>query len=163
MKIKHELVLHGMTHASAEDIEYNTIGTFQTSDSNMPGYYIVKWKGNAYTLQEKYTCHVFDPPVIIPEGEIVFPSKFMTPTRKILLVSWSIWSNTFHGEVKTSCDAFHWIDSVQKYKNKLPSRFKGYAFMNPHLLFEHNHQIILDKIKARQNLNHDEYVEDENY
>ena len=47
--------------------------------------------------------------------------------------------------------------------NKLPSRFKGYALMNPHLLSEHNHQIILDKIEARENLNHDEYVGDENY
>ena len=46
--------------------------------------------------------------------------------------------------------------------NKLSSRFKGYAFMNPCLLSEHNHQIILDKIEARENLNHDEYVEDEN-
>ena len=31
-------------------------------------------------------------------------------------------------------------------KNKLPSSFKGYDFMNPHLCFEHNHQIILNKI-----------------
>ena len=35
--------------------------------------------------------------------------------------------------------------------------------MNSHLLFEQNHQIILDKIKAIENINHDEYVEDENY
>ena len=35
--------------------------------------------------------------------------------------------------------------------------------MNPHLLSEHGHQIILDKIEARENINHDEYVEDENY
>ena len=34
--------------------------------------------------------------------------------------------------------------------------------MNPYLLSEHDHQIILDKIEARENLNHDEYVEDEN-
>ena len=44
--------------------------------------------------------------------------------------------------------------------NKLPSRFKGYAFMNPNLLSEHYHQIILDRIEVRENLNHDEYVED---
>ena len=43
--------------------------------------------------------------------------------------------------------------------NKLPSCFKGYADMNPHLLSEHDHQIILDKIEARINLNHDVYVE----
>ena len=35
--------------------------------------------------------------------------------------------------------------------------------MNPHLLSEHDHQIILDNIEARENIYHDEYVEDENY
>ena len=34
--------------------------------------------------------------------------------------------------------------------------------MKPLLLSEHEHQIILDKIEALENLNHDEYVEDEN-
>ena len=56
------------------------------------------------------------------------------------------------------------IELIQ-YKNttnKLPSRFKGYAFINPHLWSEHDHKIILDKIEARANINHDEYVEDEN-
>ena len=35
--------------------------------------------------------------------------------------------------------------------------------MNPHLLSEHDHQIILDKIEARENLNHDKHVEDGYY
>ena len=47
--------------------------------------------------------------------------------------------------------------------NKLPSRFKRYSDMNHHLLSEHYHQIILGKIEAKENLNYDEYVEDENY
>ena len=34
--------------------------------------------------------------------------------------------------------------------------------MNPRFLSVHNHQIILDKSEARENLNHDEYVEDKN-
>ena len=46
---------------------------------------------------------------------------------------------------------------------RLPSRFKGYAYMNLHLLSKHDHKIILDQIEARENLNHDEYVEEENY
>ena len=33
--------------------------------------------------------------------------------------------------------------------DKLPSSFKVYADMNPDLLSEHDHQIILDKIEAR--------------
>ena len=35
--------------------------------------------------------------------------------------------------------------------------------MNPHLLSEHDHQIISGQIKSRENVNHDEYVEDENH
>ena len=41
MEIKDYLVLKGMAWAAADDIEYNTIGAFQTRDSNTPGYYIV--------------------------------------------------------------------------------------------------------------------------
>ena len=82
MKIKDELVLQGTTQAAAEDIEYNTMGAFQTRDCNTHGYYIVKWTDNAYTLQGKYKCHGFNPPVIITEGELVCPAKFMTPMKK---------------------------------------------------------------------------------
>ena len=67
MEIKDDLVLNGMTWKEADKIGYNTIGEFQTSYSNTPGYYIVQWTGNTYTLQEQYKCHSFDPPVIIPE------------------------------------------------------------------------------------------------
>ena len=77
---KKGLVFNGMTWEAADQIENNKVGVFQTSNSNTTGYYIFRWKGNAYTLQEQYTCHVFDPPVIIPEGELVFPAKFITPT-----------------------------------------------------------------------------------
>ena len=82
MKIKDELVLQGMTQAAADNIEYNTMGALKTSDKNTHGYYIVTQTGNAYTLQEKYKFHAFNPPVIIPEGELFSPAKFMTPIKK---------------------------------------------------------------------------------
>ena len=47
--------------------------------------------------------------------------------------------------------------------NKLPLRYKGYTDMNPCLLSIHDHQVIMGKIEARENLYHDEYVEEENY
>ena len=47
--------------------------------------------------------------------------------------------------------------------NKISSCLKGYADMNPHLLYEHDHKIILDKIEGRENIINEEYVEDENY
>ena len=46
MVIKDNLVLNGMPWESADEIEYNTIGAFQTSDSNTPGYYIFLWTVN---------------------------------------------------------------------------------------------------------------------
>ena len=82
MDIKNEIVLSGMTWAEAGDIEYNTIGAFQNSDSNTPGYYIIQWTGNSYNLQEQYTSHAFDPPVIIPEVELVCTDNFMATMRK---------------------------------------------------------------------------------
>ena len=51
MKIKDKLVLYGMTWAAADNIEYNTFYAFKTSNSNTPGYYIVRWTVNSYTLQ----------------------------------------------------------------------------------------------------------------
>ena len=64
MDIKDQLVLNDMTWSASDDIEYNTIRSFQTIDINTPGYYIVRWTGNVYTLQEIYMCRAFNPPVI---------------------------------------------------------------------------------------------------
>ena len=150
MKIKDELVLQGMTQASSENIEYNTMGAFQTSDCNTHGYCIVKCTGNAYTLQEKYKCHAFDPPVIIPESELVCPAKFMTPTIKT--------SHQYHKPneaipvmVKLKQVFMPLIELIHDNNttNKLPLRYKGYADMNPRLLSVHNHQVILKTIDAR--------------
>ena len=41
MYIKDAHDLHVMTWAAADEIEYNDIGAFKTSDINTPGYYIV--------------------------------------------------------------------------------------------------------------------------
>ena len=47
--------------------------------------------------------------------------------------------------------------------NMFPLHYKGYTDMNPCLLSVHDHQVILGKIEARENLNHDEYAEEEDY
>ena len=151
MKIKDELVLQGMTQRAAYKIAYNTMGAFQTSDKNTHGYYIVKWTGNAYTLQEKYKCHTFNPPVIIPESELVCPAKFMTPIKKN--------SHCYHKTnkaipvmVKLKQVVMPLIELIQENNttNKLPLCYKGHADMNPCLLSVHDHQIILEKLKREK-------------
>ena len=164
MDIKDKFVLSSMNWAAAAEIEYNTIGAFQTSDSNMPVYYIFLWTGNAYTLQEQYTCHALDPTVIITEGELVLPAKFMTSMRKT-----SYWyhkpDEAISVMLKLKQLVIPYIEFIQDNNtpNKLPSCFKGYTDMNPHLISEQDYQTILDKIEAKENINHDEYVEDKNY
>ena len=98
--------------------------------------------GYKYNLQEQYSCHVFDPTVIIPEVGLVYTAKFIKPMTK-----------TSH--------CYQELDEAIKLNN-LPSRLIGYDDMNPHLLYEQDHQIILDKIEAREEPNHDEYVKDKN-
>ena len=59
MTIKYEFFLQGMTQAAANDIEYNTMGEFQTINCNTHGYYIVKCTGNAYTYSKYiYVMHL---------------------------------------------------------------------------------------------------------
>ena len=109
------------------------MGAFKTSLCNTHGYYIIKWKGNAYTLQEKYKCHAFDPPVIIPEGELVCKSKFMNPMKKT--------SHWYHDPneaipvmVKLKQVVMPLIELIQENNttNKLPFHYKGYADINPY-------------------------------
>ena len=134
MEIKDELVLNGVTWAAAEYIEYNTIGAFQTSNSNMPGCYVVRWRINAYNLQGKYTCHAFYPPLINPEGKLVFPAKFMTPMRKT-----SYWYHNPDEAIpvmeKLKQVVTPYIELVQDNNTThyFSSHFRGYADMKPHL------------------------------
>ena len=111
----------------------------------MPGYYTFECTINEYTLQIKYTCHSFDPPVIIPEGGLFCPAKFMTPMRKNFY-----WYHKTDEAipimVKLKQVVMPFIELIQ-HNNKTYNltSFKGYADMNPHLLSEHDHQIILEK------------------
>ena len=111
-----------------------------------------------------YICHAFNPPVIIPEGELVCPAKFMTPMKKN--------SHWYHEPneaipfmVKLKQVVMPLIELIQENNttNKLPLSYKGYANMNPCLLSVHDYRVILEKIEARENLNHYDYVEEEDY
>ena len=52
MEIKDKLALNGMSWEAAYEIEYNTIGSFQTSNSNTPGFF---FNGNViHIIYRKY-------------------------------------------------------------------------------------------------------------
>ena len=72
-----------------------------------------------------YTFHAFDPPVIIPEGELVRPAKFITPMRKN-----SYWHHDTDEAipvmVKLKQVVMPFIELIKynKTTNNSPSRFK---------------------------------------
>ena len=53
MDIKDDLFLDGMTWKAADEFKTIRLVHLKTINSNTPGYYIFRWTGNAYTLQEK--------------------------------------------------------------------------------------------------------------
>ena len=56
MEIKDELVLHGMSWAAADDIEYNTIGAFKTSDRTRLD--IIFFNGQVMNITYRKNIHV---------------------------------------------------------------------------------------------------------
>ena len=82
MDIKDDLFLDGMTWTAADEFKTIRLVHLKTINSNTPEYHIFRWIVNAYTIQEQYTCHAFNPTVIIPEDELFCPSKFMIPMIK---------------------------------------------------------------------------------
>ena len=83
--------------------------------------------------------------------------------KNLPLVSRDKRSNPCHGEVKQVVLPIIELIQENNTTNKLPLRYKRYADMNPCLLSIHDHKVILEKFEARENLNYDEYVEEEDY
>jgi hypothetical protein len=163
MQAMHEGVLMGMTQVSSEEIFEGSFGAFQTSDKQTLGYYIVQWTGIPYTLQDQYECNAFNPPVLIPQGDLVCEAKFWTPMSK--------GTHWYH---EPDDDLFVMVKIKQVVMtdinmhavtatNSLPRKWAGYVDKNPHCLDDDDQAIILDKISGRENYNYTETVQDENY
>ena len=74
----------------------------------------------------------------------------MTPTKKTFY--WYQYPDeAIPAMAKLKQVVMPYIELIQEKNTtyNLPSCFKGYADINPHLLSEHDHQIILDKIETR--------------
>ena len=158
-----EMILSGLAYSSAQHVELGEFGAFETKDKTTLGYYIVKWTATPYTLQEQFIHDAFNPPIIIPPGEMVCAAKFMNPVSKD-----SLWYHEppedLNVTVKMKQVVMAQIDMEPvSNETKLPHRFKGYANMNPRLLAPSIHDNILDNIRARDSYNYTEEVVDENY
>ena len=64
-------VIEVYSDAMAEKIKADDVGSFFTEDEETDGYYLVKWLGTPYTLQENHVNNDFVPPIVMQAGQMV--------------------------------------------------------------------------------------------
>ena len=62
-----------------EKIIGGDVGTVSTSDNNTDGYYLVKWYGDPYTLQENIVNSTFSGYEVIKQGHMVCNALYYNP------------------------------------------------------------------------------------
>ena len=55
------------------------MGAFFTEDYDIYGYYLVKWLGTPYTLQENCVNNNFVPPIVMKAEQIIFKAEYFNP------------------------------------------------------------------------------------
>jgi hypothetical protein len=70
------VAIHGLATQMSEKVQHGNYGAFSTKDPHADGYYIVQRTSDPYTLQEDLQLTNYDPPVIIPAGELVCNAKY---------------------------------------------------------------------------------------
>jgi hypothetical protein len=71
-----EVALQGIAVMMSERMEAGKYGAFVTDDPKSDGYYLVEWMTPPYTLQDDERLEEYDPPIIIPKGELVCDAKY---------------------------------------------------------------------------------------
>jgi hypothetical protein len=52
-------------------VQEEKIGAFRTEDPEWDGYILVKWMSQAYRLKEAHKLTEYNPPILVPKGELV--------------------------------------------------------------------------------------------
>ena len=157
-------------HAAVEQAEESgaaVYGAFATLDEDADGYYLIKWSGKPYTLQDDVELTQYTPAVHIKAGEHVVDGEFMNKVPGAQL-----WYTPMEGEarktvvrVKQAVAADLKLAPISD-ENKLPS---GMPKKNKKVTTEKkalhvdpdDHEIILDEIARREEIEHEELEEDE--
>mmetsp|Transcript_30705 Transcript_30705/g.50713 ORF Transcript_30705/g.50713 Transcript_30705/m.50713 type:complete len:95 (-) Transcript_30705:258-542(-) len=70
------IILSEWTKATLGEVAAGNIGAFSTEDESTDGYYLVRFTSGPYTLADATTLTEFDPPIIVPEGELVVDCEY---------------------------------------------------------------------------------------
>jgi hypothetical protein len=168
----HEEALAGMTkmmsesiHAAVEQAEESgaaVYGAFATLDEDADGYYLIKWSGKPYTLQDDVELTQYTPAIHIKAGEHVIDGEFMNKVPGAQL-----WYTPMEGEARKTVVRVKQVVAADlklapiSDEDKLPS---GMPKKNKKVTTEKkalhvgpdDHEIILDEIARREESEHEE-------
>jgi hypothetical protein len=79
------MLLENVATMMAETIVEDGFGAFLTNDPDVEGYYMVKWAGTPYTLQEDVILAEYTPNIKILVGELVCDACYFNPVPRARL------------------------------------------------------------------------------
>ena len=76
------IVVQSTSREIATKIKEGGIGAFSTDDPDADGYYVVKWIGEPFSLEEACTLDSFDPPQNFKRGELVVYATYFNKVER---------------------------------------------------------------------------------
>jgi hypothetical protein len=155
------VALHGLATRMSEKVQHGNYGAFSTEDPHADGYYIVQWTSDPYTLQEDLQLTDYDPPVIIPAGELVCDAKYLekVPRTKRWYIPTNLATTVRLKQVVATDMALLPISEANKLPNNCDKRRA--TPLGPRKVREDEHDAIGEEIRRRDELNYEEEVGDE--
>jgi hypothetical protein len=162
------VALHGLATRMSEKVQHGNYGAFSTEDPHADGYYIVQWTSDPYTLQEDLQMTDYDPPVIIPAGELVCDAKYFEKVPRTK--RWYIPTKIVGGQQDLATTvrlkqvvATDMMLLPISNANKLPNNCdkRRATPLGPRKVQEDEHDAIGEEIRRRDELNYEEEVGDE--
>jgi hypothetical protein len=158
-------VLAGKTARMAEAISKNTFGAFSTEDPDADSYYLIFFTSDVYTLQQDIELKEYDPPMILKAGELVVNADYYNKVPGAQL-----WYT--HNKVDKTVVRVQQVVAADLHvapiseTNKLPpgmnKKNKADATKQKAIkVSSEDHELILDEICRREELEQEELVEDD--
>ena len=140
------------------NVEEQNVGAFQTEDPDSDGYYLVKWTSQPYRLEENRELTEYNPPILVPKGELVADAVYFNPVPRA--PRWYTPSGTsttvrlqqvIEANLKVGSE-LNGSSILPNLCNKTEARRKGALRVS-----EHDHGCLLDEISRMEII---DFVED---
>lgn len=152
-----DVVLDSIARDHQVNISADNIGAFHTDDPDTEGYYLVRWIGEPYNIEQDTELTDFDPPMILQSGELVCDAIYFNTVPRA-----NHWYTPSTNRTKVRLQQVLLADAtleVESQTNPLPNSCRKIEARRQgakKLLQSDHDTIIMDAISRRQIIDHDE-------